>query len=574
MAAYCVPRDPLTWLIEGARRVLLSACTVALVSCGGEQSGPAAPVDSALAAGADSAAGPSIALDPPGTVGLTPWISLTWQAPSSLTSFTVFVQRGAGQAFEAVDAVVAGQYAQFLRGAAYRLDFPTARVRVRGCTDANQCVDSNEQPLLDALLAGLGQLTAQSFGGFFMGTALSADGGTLAVSGSHLPLITGVESLGSVAVYWRGEDCSFGGTSGIVGNSAPGTAVALSGDGDTVIHGTSSAQDGAGNIRVHTREGLPPARIQAAVPVAGEGFGAGVATSHDGNRTVVTDLANRIYVLEREAGQWRQANVIESGPGKSFFPPATIAMSADASSIAVPVLFQPDMTMGVHVYKSCSCDGGWQLVAELRSAKPPLPRAEDDGFGRTLSFSRDGNTLAVGAWRDSSDASDNGTTVNPGSTASGAVYIFGADDGGTWQRRAFLKAKTAPSFDQLGVRVSLSGDGKVLMAGACGFAANANGLRRNHRAGATIGPPGVDNSRCEFGGSGYVFEADGRGVWSHTAAAIAAPGEAAQFGDFSALDGGCSACGFSLSMSANAQGSALLARVRGASPNPDRVVLY
>jgi hypothetical protein len=70
------------------------------------------------------------------------------------------------------------------------------------------------------------------------------------------------------------------------------------------------------------------------------------------------------------------------------------------------------MSMGVHVYKSCSCVGGWQVVAELRSAKPPLPRAEDDGFGRTLSFSRDGNTLAVGAWRDSGDASDNGTTVN------------------------------------------------------------------------------------------------------------------------------------------------------------------
>jgi hypothetical protein len=238
------------------------------------------------------------------------------------------------------------------------------------------------------------------------------------------------------------------------------------------------------------------------------------------------------------------------------------------------VLFELDKSMSVHVYKSCSCVGGWQFVAELRSAKRPLPWDADDGFGRTLSFSSDGNMLAVGAWRDPGDASDNGTTVNYGSTASGAVYIFAADDGGTWQRRAFLKARTAPPFDQLGVRVSLSSNGKVLMAGACGFAANANGLRRNHRAGATIGPPGVDNSKCEFGGSGYVFEADDSGVWTHTAAAIAAPGEPAQFGDFSALDGGRSACGFSLSMSANAQASALLARVRGASPIPDRVILY
>src|SRR5262245_60686644 len=47
MATYWIPRDSLTWFVVRARRVLLSACTVALVSCGGGQSGPAAPVESA-----------------------------------------------------------------------------------------------------------------------------------------------------------------------------------------------------------------------------------------------------------------------------------------------------------------------------------------------------------------------------------------------------------------------------------------------------------------------------------------------------------------------------------------------
>ena len=46
MATYCIPRDPLTWFVMGARRVLLSACTVALVSCDGGQGEPATPVDS------------------------------------------------------------------------------------------------------------------------------------------------------------------------------------------------------------------------------------------------------------------------------------------------------------------------------------------------------------------------------------------------------------------------------------------------------------------------------------------------------------------------------------------------
>jgi hypothetical protein len=46
MATHCIPRDPLTGFVVGARRILLSACTVVLVSCGGGQGEPAAPVDS------------------------------------------------------------------------------------------------------------------------------------------------------------------------------------------------------------------------------------------------------------------------------------------------------------------------------------------------------------------------------------------------------------------------------------------------------------------------------------------------------------------------------------------------
>jgi len=579
MATTCVPCDPLTGLVVGVRRVFLGACAVALVSCGGGQSGLAAPVDSVSPAGADTTDGPGIALNPPATVGPSNRIGLTWQASSSLTSFTVFVQRAAGLGFEAADASVGNNSAQFSRGAAYRLDFPTARVRVRGCLDANQCVDSNEQLLVDALVGGLAQVSAEPFGNSFDGVALSADGNTLAVNA------TGVQCgafFGAVVVYQRAVDGQWT-PEAALGQSAPGTAMfnslslALSGDGNTIAVGSYADLDGAGSVQVFTRDAQHnwsrQAFIQDPVPTAFGAFGEGVTTNHDGNRIVVTGQAkppsNRIYVFEREAGQWRQAHIIEQGPGISTYPAATVAIGADGSSFAVPVFSQLDNTFAVHVYKACSCADGWQLVAELRSAKPSF-EALEYGFGHALSFSSDGDTLAVGAGGDPGDASDNGTTMNLGSEASGAVYIFAADDGGTWQRRAFLKAKTAPAFDHLGVQVSLSSDGKVLLAGACGFAANANGLRRNHRAGATVGPPGEDNSRCQFGGSGYVFEADGGGAWSHTAAAIAAPGERTAFGNFF-ISGGLA---FSLSMSADAQTSALLAKPSAFSLDPDRVVVH
>jgi hypothetical protein len=576
MATYCVPRDPITWFVVRARRILLSACTVALVSCGGGQSGPAAPLDSAGLvgpAGADSADGPSISLNPPATVAPSNRIGLTWLASSSLTSFTVFVQRAADQAFEAVDAVVAGQSAQFARGAAYRLDFPTARVRVRGCNGASQCVDSNEQPLVDALLGGLAQLSAEPFGSGFSGVALSADGNTLAV---NAPGVTAQCGFGAVVVYQRAANGQWT-PEGILEPTAPGTAAftgvpfALSGDGNTIIVGTfTDSCTGAGcpgAVHVFTRDAQHNWSRQAFIKGrTGQEIGVNVAISHDGNRMVAA--GHGIQVFEREAGQWRSAHTIEDEPGIPNVSSESMAISPDGSSIAAQAFFRDgDRSYAVHVYKPCSCADGWQLVAELRPAKS-LPEPNDDHFGRALSFSSDGKTLAVGASNDPGDASDNGTTMNSGSTAAGAVYVFAADDGGTWLRRAFLKAKTAPAFDQLGVRVSLSGDGKVLLAGACGFAANANGLRRNHRAGATVGaPPGQDNSMCTFGGSGYVFEADGSGAWSHTAAAIAAPGEPARFGDFRSLEIGNQLTGvFSLSMSADAQTSAFLALVSGDVP--------
>jgi hypothetical protein len=586
MATCCIARGPRAGFITRARRLLWSACTVALVACGGGAGEPVAPADGGRTAGAGVAGTPGITLDPPATVGQSNRIGLAWQAPGDFTSFTVFVQRAAGQPFEAVDAVVAGQTAQFARGAAYRLDFPTARVRVRGCIDATRCVDSNEQPLVDALVGGLVRLSAAPFGNRFSGVVLSADGNTLAVNASNPYSNAQCDAIpGAVLVFQRGADGHWTQEAELT-QSAPGSALfdsmpyALSGDGNTLVV-TNVVEDA---MQVFTRDAQRnwsrQAFIQGPVPSVFGAFGEKVAISHDGNRIVVGTNRGPIYVFERAAASWRQAQVIEGGPGILLVSAWTLAISADGSSVAVPAILEADGSVRVHVYRPCSaCAGGWQLAGDLRSSKP-APSENNDGFGQALSFSRDGNTLAVGAFRDPGDASDNGTMMNAGSPASGAVYVFAADAGGSWQRRAFLKARTAPASDQLGVVVSLSGDGKVLLAGACGLAANAAGLRRNHRADATLGPPGEgDDTRCAFGGtggSGYVFEVDASGAWSHTAAAIAAPGERTSLGDFSIPGLGTFAGGghFFLTLSADAQTSVLLAPLGGSAGNPDRVVVH
>jgi hypothetical protein len=569
MATLCTPRHRLNGFLARARRVLLTAYVgVALVSCGGGHNTSAAPDDGVSPAGADATDEPGIALNAPATVGKSSRISLSWQARGGLSSFTVFVQRAADQTFEAVDAVIAGQSAQFSRGAAYRWDFPTARVRVRGCSAVDQCVDSNEQPLVDVLLGGIAQLSADPFGDRYLGSTLSADGNTLVVIAPNAqcgPL------FGAIVVYQRAADGHWT-LEAALPPSAPrmfgfdgSESFQLSGDGNTLVVGSYVDNTVQVFVRDAQHNWSRQAYIQSSSPVGPVSFGEGVSIDHDGNRMVVTGQSspNQIFVFEREAGQWRRAHLIEQGPGTSVYPPSSVAISPNGALFAVPVYLQSDNTFAVHVYESCSsCANGWQLAAELRSVGPSF-ESYRYVFGQSLSFSSDGKTLAVGDPGDSS----NGGTMNVGSDAAGAVHIFAADDAGQWARRAFLKAKTVFALDALGDRVALSGDGKVLLAGACGLAANANGLRRNHPADATVGLAGGNYPQCERGGSGYVFEADGSGAWSHTAAAIVAPG--------SFLGGsapGCPNCGFSLSMSADAETSAF-AVLQGIG-KPDRVVVH
>jgi hypothetical protein len=247
-----------------------------------------------------------------------------------------------------------------------------------------------------------------------------------------------------------------------------------------------------------------------------------------------------MYLFERDAGQWRQSRIFDSAPG-SVIDIQGMAISANGSAIAVRTFGSRDVVFPstmlppfrVRVFSPCPCGDGWQQVASLRSARPdPAANStfrDSEQFGIALSFSGDGNTLAVGAPGDPADEDDEPGSTFASSPGSGAVHIF-ANSGDTWQRRHFLKAKNAPSCDRMGEQIALSGDGKVLLAKAIGLADNADGIRRNQRAGATFVPDGpicgVDGFVGVVGAaSSYVFEADSSGSWSHTASANPAPDE-------------------------------------------------
>ena len=89
-----------------------------------------------------------------------------------------------------------------------------------------------------------------------------------------------------------------------------------------------------------------------------------------------------------------------------------------------------------------------------------------DFFGFSAALSRDGNTLAVGARQEDSNAVGvNGDQANNLAPNSGSVFVFERING-YWQQQAYIKASDTGAGDWFGDHVAISGDGKVIAANA------------------------------------------------------------------------------------------------------------
>ncbi len=114
-----------------------------------------------------------------------------------------------------------------------------------------------------------------------------------------------------------------------------------------------------------------------------------------------------------------------------------------------------------------------------------------------------GDTLAVGAWFESSAATGvNGNQADNSAQGSGAVYVF-TRTGGVWSQQAYVKASFSGVDDIFGSSVALAGD--TLAVGAWQEASAATGVNGNQ----------ADNSASKSGAV-YVFTRTG-GVWSQQA---------------------------------------------------------
>jgi len=108
-----------------------------------------------------------------------------------------------------------------------------------------------------------------------------------------------------------------------------------------------------------------------------------------------------------------------------------------------------------------------------------------DNFGDSVALS--GDTLAVGASSENSNARGiGGNEADNSAVGSGAVYLF-TRSGTTWAQQAYIKASNTDVDDHFGWTVALSGD--TLAVGAYGEASNATGIGGNQ----------ADNSATDSG---------------------------------------------------------------------------
>jgi hypothetical protein len=103
-------------------------------------------------------------------------------------------------------------------------------------------------------------------------------------------------------------------------------------------------------------------------------------------------------------------------------------------------------------------------------------------FGTGLAI--DGDTLAVGAPGESSDATTiDGDETNIDESSSGAAYVFVRSDD-QWQQQAYVKASNAETYDLFGFSVALSGNELVVGAPAEDGAYDQDGFKENVMRGA------------------------------------------------------------------------------------------
>jgi hypothetical protein len=208
------------------------------------------------------------------------------------------------------------------------------------------------------------------------------------------------------------------------------------------------------------------------------------------------------------------------GIGNALHGPG-LAMSADGNTLAVSAPYEDSGATGINgnqqndsapdsgaAYVFVRAGNAWRQQAYIKASNTQ----SSDKFGFALALSGDGNTLAVTATLEDSDArginapasGGTGTQADNSADSSGAVYVF-VRSGSSWSQQAYIKAANADAGDQFGWSLAVSRDGNTLAVGAQSEGGGSAGVNGD----------ATDNSAADAGGV-YVFARTGT-TWTQQA---------------------------------------------------------
>jgi hypothetical protein len=222
-----------------------------------------------------------------------------------------------------------------------------------------------------------------------------------------------------------------------------GISVAVSGDGKTLAVGSINESGGAKGVN-------------------------GNQTDHSARDS------GAVYLYELRNGTWaQQAYIKASNPKEGANFGNAIALSQDGNTLVAAAYVENSSAAGVNGNQAdTSMDSAgaayvftrkgttWTQQAYLKASNP----SEGDQFGFSVAISGDGNTVAVGAIEEASNATGvNGNQKDKSAPGTGAAYVF-ARTGSTWAQQAYVKPDNPRGL--FGYGAGLSGDGSTLVVGA------------------------------------------------------------------------------------------------------------
>ncbi|WP_070965985.1 FG-GAP repeat protein [Vibrio sonorensis] len=395
---------------------------------------------------------------------------------------------------------------------------------------------------------------------------LSADGETLAVaapgerSNGLDPFDTSLTLAGAVYLYKR-QNNEWQNIDYIKAPSPQnddwfGYRVALNGNGSTLavsMPRDPNLNNQKGSVFVYQyekhndtwqRSVNPPALIQPENSASDteNAFGESIALSGDGTTLVVGDPASRsnlvgdkdvvyIFRFDETNALWKQEDFFQSNdnmniggssgglnPNSSDAYGQSVSLNWDGNLLAVGAPWEDSASTGIGsartgtatnsgaVYLYHYSNGQWDKSNEIYVKASNA--SVDEFFGFSVSLSGDGETLAVSAPLESSDAkgvNDSAATTKTGVPV-GAVYIF-RYQGNNWYQTDIIKAKEPELLDQFGADISLSYDGATLAVGAIGENSDTTGIN---------GDTTLNTSSKTDSGAAYLFRFNG-GNWQQVA---------------------------------------------------------